>query len=63
LSVRKPQEVQALPRLTRPWNDVGLATRLGGSVENFALGQRLLDEVAADLGVPATPGPRWWEST
>jgi hypothetical protein len=44
------------------WDNAGLAAELrGSSVDEFERGQRLLDEVAADLGVPATPEPRWWE--
>ncbi len=43
------------------WDDAGLAARLHQPVEDFSRAQSLLDEVAADVGVQATPEPRWWE--
>lgn len=45
------------------WDNAGLSAQFhGSSVDEFERGQRLLDEVAADLGVTATPEPRWWEA-
>jgi hypothetical protein len=44
------------------WDNAGLVAKFPGStIEEFERGQRLLDGVAADLGVPARPEPRWWE--
>jgi hypothetical protein len=42
------------------WTDEGLAARIPEPVEDFARAQRLLDEVAEDVGRLATPQPRWW---
>jgi len=48
-------------RPKQPWTDESLAAQSGQSVEDFARAQRLLDEVAADVGVPPRLGARWWE--
>jgi hypothetical protein len=48
-------------RPPQPWTDESLVAQSGQPVEGFARAQRLLDEVAADVGVPPRLGPRWWE--
>jgi hypothetical protein len=48
-------------RPQQPWTDESLAPQSGQPVEDFARAQRLLDEVAADVGVPPRLGARWWE--
>ena len=47
-------------RPQQPWTDEGLAAQSGQPVEDFARAQRLLDKVAADVGVPPRLGSRWW---
>jgi hypothetical protein len=43
------------------WDDTSLGARIRQPAEDLTRAQKLLDEVADDLGVPATAGPRWWE--
>jgi hypothetical protein len=43
------------------WTDEALAAQLHQPVEDLRRSQVLLDEVAGDVGVPSTLGPRWWE--
>jgi len=45
------------------WTDEALAAQLRDSSENFARAQSVLDEVATDVGRPASPAPRWWLDT
>lgn len=47
-------------RPQQPWTDESLAAQSRQPVEDFARAQRLLDEVAADVGVPSRLGARWW---
>jgi hypothetical protein len=42
------------------WTDEALAERVGFPLDDLRRGQKLLDEVAAEVGRPATPEPRWW---
>jgi len=52
-----------LPNARPPetWTNERLAVQSGRPVEDFARTQRLLREVAADVGVPSRLGSRWWE--
>jgi hypothetical protein len=42
------------------WTDEGLAARMPEPAEDFARAQRVLDEVAGEVGRLATPEPTWW---
>ncbi|WCB95504.1 hypothetical protein DSM104299_04252 [Baekduia alba] len=44
-----------------PWTDERLARETGMPVDDLRRGQRLLDEVAADVGREPKLGHRWWE--
>jgi hypothetical protein len=44
------------------WTDEGLAHRMGLPRQDFTRAQRVLDEVAVEVGRPATPEPGWWLS-
>jgi hypothetical protein len=41
------------------WPDARLSLETGMPLEDLARGQRLLDDVAALVGRPAMPRPRW----
>jgi hypothetical protein len=43
------------------WTDERFAREFRLPIEHFQRGQKLLDEVAALVGRPATPYARWWE--
>ena len=43
------------------WTDEALAQRTAMPLTDIRRGQKLLDQVAAEVGRPATPSPRWWE--
>jgi len=48
------------PRLN--WTDEALAADLRDDPANIARAQRVIDQAAIDVGVPAIPAERWWLS-
>lgn len=47
----------------RGWDDNSLAQRIDQPAADFTRGQQLLDQVAEQIGQPATPEPYWWLRT
>jgi hypothetical protein len=43
------------------WTDEALSERVHQPAEDFTRGQKVLEEVAALIGRPATPEHHWWE--